>query len=69
MKDKSNNWEWRDISGTVCVSMAYLTYLACVLFFAYLMRISLLFFDHANSVVIAKIISHKYINNMKGKHD
>ena len=52
MKDKSNIWECRDISRTGCVSNAYLTYLACVLFFAYLMRISLLFFDHANSVVI-----------------
>ena len=69
MKDKSNNWEWRDISGTDCVSNAYLTYLACILFLAYLMRISRLFFDHANSVVIVRIISNNYINNMKEKYD
>jgi len=52
MKDQSNIWECRDIGGTVCVSRAYLAYLTCTSFIAYLVHIWLLFFTHAACVVI-----------------
>ena len=44
MKDKQNLKDKRDISGTVCVSNAYLAHLMVVLIFAYLMRIWLIIF-------------------------
>ena len=36
MKDQTNIWECRDISGTVCIPIAYLDYLMGTLLFAYL---------------------------------
>jgi len=56
MKGKTNIWELRDISGTVCVSNAYLTYLRAAKCSAYLVRISQFFIAHVNHVAIAKII-------------
>ena len=56
MKGKAKKCEIRDISGTVCIPIAYLAYLRRAKCSAYLVRISTFFIDHVNSVVIAKII-------------
>ena len=38
MKDKLNFGEWRDISGTVCIPIAYLAYSTGTFVFAYLVH-------------------------------
>ena len=65
MKDQTNIWEWRDISGTGCVSRAYLAYLTCTSFIAYLVRIWLLFFTHVAYVVIKNFFLDTKLDNKK----